>query len=400
MENWRFIEENPDYMVSDHGRVLSFKGKSKLILCTTIAGEGYEQTELMQKGIYTKYYTHRLVAKAFIPNPKHLPQVNHLDGNTLNNHVSNLEWCDAHDNIMHAIRMGLRPPRKTGSKYSGVPCAVTDASGNALRAYPSMQAMSKGEHMNLAQTTVALSGTTAPPQLTRQPAQGRRFYYERTLTVVAHSGCLTDFSHSGCSAVVPSSACPAYTIPLHPGPASGEPAILPPTVRRRSHRFRIRHLHKPQPTRKEDAAMRDTIIIHCSATRAGQDFTAADIDRWHRARGFRSIGYHFVIRLDGTIEPGRDVSLDGAHCTGWNRRSIGICYVGGLDKEGRPADTRTEAQREALIRLVEDLRLVYPDIRQVIGHRDTSPDRNGDGIISPNEFIKMCPCFDVRNEFR
>ena len=134
--------------------------------------------------------------------------------------------------------------------------------------------------------------------------------------------------------------------------------------------------------------MRDTIIIHCSATRAGQDFTAADIDRWHRARGFRSIGYHFVI------------PLDGAHCTGWNRRSIGICYVGGLDKEGRPADTRTEVQREALIRLVEDLRLVYPDIRLVIGHRDTSPDRNGDGIISPNEFIKMCPCFDVRNEFR
>ena len=64
--------------------------------------------------------------------------------------------------------------------------------------------------------------------------------------------------------------------------------------------------------------MKDTIIIHCSATRAGQDFTATDIDRWHRQRGFRSIGYHFVIRLDGTIEPGRDVALDGAHCTGWN----------------------------------------------------------------------------------
>lgn len=73
--------------------------------------------------------------------------------------------------------------------------------------------------------------------------------------------------------------------------------------------------------------MRDTIIIHCSATRAGQDFTAADIDRWHRQRGFRSIGYHFVVRLDGTIEPGRDVALDGAHCTGWNHRSIGICYI-------------------------------------------------------------------------
>ena len=51
------------------------------------------------------------------------------------------------------------------------------------------------------------------------------------------------------------------------------------------------------------------IIIHCSATRAGQDFTAADIDRWHRQRGFRSIGYHFVVRLDGTVEPGRDVAL-------------------------------------------------------------------------------------------
>ena len=75
--------------------------------------------------------------------------------------------------------------------------------------------------------------------------------------------------------------------------------------------------------------MRDTIIIHCSATRAGQDFTAADIDRWHRARGFRSIGYHFVIRLDGTIEPGRDVSLDGAHCTGWKilHTNNTICYI-------------------------------------------------------------------------
>lgn len=143
--------------------------------------------------------------------------------------------------------------------------------------------------------------------------------------------------------------------------------------------------------------MKDTIIIHCSATRAGQDFTATDIDRWHRQRGFRSIGYHFVIRLDGTIEPGRDVALDGAHCTGWNHRSIGICYIGGLDRNGRPADTRTEAQREALVRLVEDLRLVFPSLKQVIGHRDTSPDLNGDGIISPDEYIKSCPCFDVKS---
>ena len=89
--------------------------------------------------------------------------------------------------------------------------------------------------------------------------------------------------------------------------------------------------------------MKDAIIIHCSATRAEQDITAADIESWHRARGFWTIGYHYVIRLDGTIEPGRDVTLDGAHCMGWNKRAIGICYVGGLDKDGRPADTRTGA---------------------------------------------------------
>lgn len=145
--------------------------------------------------------------------------------------------------------------------------------------------------------------------------------------------------------------------------------------------------------------MKDSIIIHCSATRAEQDFCAADIDKWHRARGFWCIGYHYVIRPDGTIEPGRDVTLDGAHCMGWNQRAIGICYVGGLDKNNRPADTRTDAQRASLIQLVASLRLTFPSVTQVLGHRDTSPDLNGDGIISPNEYMKSCPCFDVRAEF-
>ena len=77
---------------------------------------------------------------------------------------------------------------------------------------------------------------------------------------------------------------------------------------------------------------------------------------------------------------------------------IGICYVGGLDKDGRPADTRTDAQRTALIRLVKALRLVFPGVKQVLGHRDTSPDLNGDGVISPNEYMKACPCFDVQKE--
>ncbi len=144
---------------------------------------------------------------------------------------------------------------------------------------------------------------------------------------------------------------------------------------------------------------RDTIIIHCSATREGQHVSAADIRRWHLDRGFWDIGYHFVISLEGTIEAGRDLHTDGAHCMGWNQRSIGICYVGGLDAQGNPRDTRTPRQKESLRALVAALRLVYPSVTQVIGHRDTSPDLDGNGIITPNEYVKACPCFDVGTEF-
>ena len=121
----------------------------------------------------------------------------------------------------------------------------------------------------------------------------------------------------------------------------------------------------------------DSIIIHCSATKTGQDFTAMDIDGWHRKRGFNGIGYHYVIRLDGKVEKGRDVSLVGAHCKGWNERSIGICYIGGLDENGCPADTRTNEQKRALSQLVIDLKNKY-DIHQILGHRDTSPDLDRD----------------------
>lgn len=144
----------------------------------------------------------------------------------------------------------------------------------------------------------------------------------------------------------------------------------------------------------------DSIIIHCSATPCGQDFTAADIDRWHRQRSFNGIGYHFVIRLDGTIENGRAIEKPGAHCIGWNNRSIGICYIGGLDACGHPADTRTPKQKEAMKTLISRLQHEYFSIRTILGHRDTSPDLNGDGHIEPNEFIKACPCFDVRTWLR
>ena len=83
------------------------------------------------------------------------------------------------------------------------------------------------------------------------------------------------------------------------------------------------------------------IIIHCSATPEGKPFTVADIDRWHRQRGFRCIGYHFVIYLNGSVHAGRPITESGAHCQGHNAHSIGICYVGGLDSLGQPKDTRT-----------------------------------------------------------
>lgn len=129
----------------------------------------------------------------------------------------------------------------------------------------------------------------------------------------------------------------------------------------------------------------DKIIIHCAATPEGKPYTVADIDRWHRQRGFRCIGYHFVIYLDGSIHKGRPVEQIGAHCTGQNANSIGICYIGGYTKDGKtPKDTRTEAQRAALIQLVKELKASYPKAT-IHGH---------------NEFAnKACPSFNVQKEF-
>ena len=126
------------------------------------------------------------------------------------------------------------------------------------------------------------------------------------------------------------------------------------------------------------------IIVHCTATKAGQHFCAADIDRWHRARGFRCIGYHYVVLIDGTVEPGRPESDVGAHCLHHNSFSIGVVYVGGLDAAGRPADTRTPAQRAALLHLLRRLRSRFPEAA-IRSHRDFA--------------AKACPCFDATREY-
>lgn len=126
------------------------------------------------------------------------------------------------------------------------------------------------------------------------------------------------------------------------------------------------------------------LVVHCSATPAGKPFRAADIDRWHREQGWDSIGYHFVIPLDGSIEPGRDLEQAGAHVSGHNKTSIGICLIGGVSHDGKqPKDTFNQAQKDALELLLQGLRARWPGAR-ILGHRDFP------GVA------KACPSFDVR----
>lgn len=127
------------------------------------------------------------------------------------------------------------------------------------------------------------------------------------------------------------------------------------------------------------------IIVHCTATPAGRSVTVAEIDRWHRQRGFNGIGYHYVVGLDGSVSKGRDEALVGAHCKGHNGDSIGVVYVGGMSEDmSRPLDTRTPGQRLALSRLIEGLKNRYPEAT----------------VHSHNEFAaKACPCFDASKEY-
>lgn len=150
----------------------------------------------------------------------------------------------------------------------------------------------------------------------------------------------------------------------------------------------------------------DYIAVHCTATPEGRDLTVEQIRKQHKAQGWSDVGYHYIIYRDGTVHLGRDVDISGAHVSGYNANSIGIAYVGGL--ENRPGmaysrlkakDTRTEAQKASLMALLMDLRKFYP--KAVIqGHRDFSPDRNHDGVISPDEWVKDCPSFDAKFAYR
>lgn len=133
------------------------------------------------------------------------------------------------------------------------------------------------------------------------------------------------------------------------------------------------------------------IIVHCTATPEGKDYTVDDIRKWHTAkppqgRGWSDIGYHYVIDRKGHILPGRDVDIIGAHCEGHNAHSIGVVYIGGVSAlNGKPKDTRTLAQKAGLIRCLTELKSIYPQAK-IYGHCDFTKS-------------KPCPCFDAKTEY-
>ncbi|WP_294631074.1 N-acetylmuramoyl-L-alanine amidase [uncultured Bacteroides sp.] len=141
--------------------------------------------------------------------------------------------------------------------------------------------------------------------------------------------------------------------------------------------------------RKEEYAPRTIqyLVVHCSATRANIPFTKEQLLQCHLKRGFKCIGYHFYVTKDGVLHHTRPMGEIGAHALGFNLHSLGICYEGGLDETGKPADTRTAPQKETLRRVLGELKRLYPEAR-IAGHYQLSADVH-----------KACPCFDARGEY-
>lgn len=139
------------------------------------------------------------------------------------------------------------------------------------------------------------------------------------------------------------------------------------------------------PVVKKSKRAINEIIVHCTASYEGNAMTVEQIRRMHiRERGWSDIGYHYVVYLDGSIHNGRDVNISGAHCSGHNLHSIGVVYVGGLAKNGKSKDTRTPAQKAGLLKLLKELKRLYPKAT-IHGHREYAR--------------KDCPCFDARKEY-
>ena len=141
----------------------------------------------------------------------------------------------------------------------------------------------------------------------------------------------------------------------------------------------------------------ERIFVHCTASK--QAATVEDIKREFKAKGWKNPGYHYLVDANGkthNLLPEDQVS-NGVQ--GYNQTSINVAYIGGIDGAGKGVDNRTEEQKQALKKILTELKKKYPGA-EIMGHRDISPDKNGNGIVDPWERIKECPCFDAKTEYK
>jgi N-acetylmuramoyl-L-alanine amidase len=174
---------------------------------------------------------------------------------------------------------------------------------------------------------------------------------------------------------------PVTAAAMHAAPLRGGPDVLVPSViNAGSATAAAVVVRQPKASRSITE-----IIVHCTATPEGRNVSVPTIRTWHLANGWKDIGYHWIVKLDGSIEAGRPEAQVGSHVAGHNSGTLGVVYVGGVAADGTtPKDTRTAAQRAALLDLVKALIAKYPTVRKVTGHREYSP--------------KACPSFDVRKD--
>ena len=141
----------------------------------------------------------------------------------------------------------------------------------------------------------------------------------------------------------------------------------------------------------------ERIFVHCTA--GSQKTTVEDLKREFKAKGWKNPGYHYVVMPSGRVENILSEENVSNGVRGYNSTSINVAYIGGVDGNGKAVDNRTKEQKKSLVSLLESLRDRYPKAK-IMGHRDISPDKNGNGIIDPWERIKECPCFDAITEYK
>lgn len=139
------------------------------------------------------------------------------------------------------------------------------------------------------------------------------------------------------------------------------------------------------------------IVIHCTA--GSQKETMEELYAGFKARGWKNYGYHIVVDGNGDRHDITDLEKIANGVAGFNSNSIHVSYMGGIDRKGKPVDNRTDSQKEQLISIIKELKEKYPDA-ELKGHRDFSPDTNKNGKVDTFEWIKVCPCFDVKTEYQ